>query len=79
MAGTDVSKTWEFCWKSCTKGWFEKLAREEPALYREPAPGVRIHMNWFQIFNFFLLKTEIHKQILNTNHFCAILGGWDIC
>ena len=35
------------------KGWFEKLAREEPALYRELAPGVRIHMNWFQIFNFF--------------------------
>ena len=26
------------------KGWFEKLALEEPALYGEPAPGVRIHI-----------------------------------
>ena len=26
------------------KGWFEKLAREEPALYGEAAPGVRIQM-----------------------------------
>ena len=27
---------------------------------------------------FFLLKTDIHTQILNTNHFCAILAGRDI-
>ena len=27
----------------------------------------------------FLLKTEIHTQILNPNHFFAILGGRDIC
>ena len=26
------------------KDWFEKLAQEEPALYREPAPDVHIQM-----------------------------------
>ena len=24
-------KHWKFWWKCCTKGWFEKLAQEEPA------------------------------------------------
>ena len=28
----------------CMKGWFENLAREEPALYGEPAPGICIHI-----------------------------------
>ena len=32
------------------KGWFEKLAREEPALYGEPAPGVRIHIDVGGVF-----------------------------
>ena len=34
------------------KGWFEKLAREEPALYGEPAPGILIHMITFKKLNF---------------------------
>ena len=35
--------------------WFEKLAREEPALYGELAPGIRIHIGT-------LLSGKYHRQ-----------------
>ena len=34
------------------KGWFEKLALEDPTLYGEQAPGVHIHMASYLLFNY---------------------------
>ena len=44
------------------KGWFEKLAREEPALNREPAPGIRIHVDYSKL-------EESNKTFSGANNF----------
>ena len=49
-------KNWEFWWECCMKGRFEKLAWEGPALYGEPAPGVRIHMTSGNGANFWPIR-----------------------
>ena len=51
-----LAPIWGFWWKCCTKSWFEKLAREVPALYGEPAPGIRIHISIWVLRNYFSWK-----------------------
>ena len=46
------------------KGWFEKLAREEPTIYKEPAPGIHIQLSLGQMSQHPLIHTKKFKLSL---------------
>ena len=50
--------------KMLQKGWFNKLAWEESALYGKPAPGVRIQMLWALKITFILKDPVWEKSMM---------------